>query len=165
LDAEVGFLVISEASGQNVADGVLWHKGPVEAATWGVTMINMSDARSPGRQSSWGALLGSGAGTALRQLRGEPGRNKRIVRGVRSGATAFLGSVLGTLRVLFLEVSGFVFLCFTVIIVSAFLREYKQYALHQVGLDRLVLAGAIGTMFLYFGVSSFWRARRKRSRV
>jgi hypothetical protein len=125
----------------------------------------MSDARSSRRQSSLGTILGSGAGTAFRQLRGEPGRNKRIFRGVQSGATAFLGSVLGTLRVLFLEVSGFVFLCFTVIIVSAFIREYRKYAMHQVGLDRLVLAGAIGTMFLYFGVSSFWRARRKRSRV
>ncbi|HVJ05349.1 MAG TPA: hypothetical protein VM578_06740 [Candidatus Saccharimonadales bacterium] len=125
----------------------------------------MSDVRSPERQSSLGAILGSGAGTAFRQLRGAPGRNKRIIRGVRSGATAFLGSVMGTLRVLFLEVSGFVFLCFTVIIVSAFLREYKKYAIHQVGLERVVLAGAIGAMFLYFGLSSFWRARRKRTRI
>jgi hypothetical protein len=125
----------------------------------------MSDARSPERQSSLGARLGSGAGSAFRLLRGKPGRNKRIFRGVRSGTTAFLGSVLGTLRVLFLEVSGFIFLCFTVIIVSAFVREYGKYAKHQVGLERVVLAGAIGAMFLYFGLSSFWRSRHKRSRI
>jgi hypothetical protein len=98
-------------------------------------------------------------------LKGKPGRNQRILRGVRLGAAAFLGSALGTLRVLFLEVSGFIFLCFTVIIVSAFLREYRKYAMHQVGLERVILAGAVGSMFLYFGLSSFWRARRKRSRI
>jgi hypothetical protein len=125
----------------------------------------MSDGRFAGKQGSLGSTLGSGAGTAFRKLRGEPGRNKRIFRGVRSGATAFLGSVLGTLRVLFLEVSGFVFLCFCVIIVSAFLREYRRYEMHQAGMERVVLAGAIGIMFFYFGLSSFWRARRKRSRV
>jgi hypothetical protein len=125
----------------------------------------MSDARFPGRQSSLGARLGSGAGTALRQLRGKPGRNKRIFRGVRSGSTAFFGAVLGTLRVLFLEVSGFIFLCFTAIIVSAFVREYRKFTMHQVGLERVVLAGAIGVMFLYFGLSSFWRSRQKRSGV
>jgi hypothetical protein len=125
----------------------------------------MGNERIPGRQNSLGSTLGSGAGTAFRKLRGGPGRNKRIFRGVRSGATAFLSSVLGTLRVLFLEVSGFVFLCFCVIIVSAFLREYRKYAMHQAGVERVVLAGAIGVMFFYFGLSSFWRARRKRSRV
>ena len=72
---------------------------------------------------------------------------------------------MGTLRVLFLEVSGFIFLCFTVFIVSAFVREYRKYTMHQVGPERVVLAGAIGAMFLYFGLSSFWRARRKRSRI
>jgi hypothetical protein len=95
-------------------------------------------------------------------LRGGPGRNKRIIRGVRSGTVAFLGAALKTLRVLFLEVSGFVFICFTVIVVSAFLREYRKYATHQVGPERVILAGVVGAMFLYFGLSSFWRARRKR---
>lgn len=122
----------------------------------------MSDTRLPARRSSLGSILGAGAGTAFRQLRGSPGRNKRIFSGLRSGATAFFSSVLGTLRVLFLEVSGFIFFCFTVLIVSAFLREYRKYAMHQAGLERVILAGAIGAMFLYFGVSSFWRARRKR---
>ena len=125
----------------------------------------MSDARSRRGQFSLGGTLGAGAGTAFRLLRGKPGRNQRMFRGGRSGVTGFLKPVLGTLRVLFLEVSGFIFLCFSVIIVSAFIREYREYSMHQIGLERVVLAGAVGTMFLYFGVSSFWRARRKRSGV
>jgi len=122
----------------------------------------------PGRQrqqSSLGATLGSGAGTAYGKLRGEPGRNKRYVRGFRSGASVFFQSAKGTLRVLFLELSGVMFLCFTVIIVSAFIREYRKFATHQVGLERVLLAGAISAIFFYFGLSSFWRARRKKSRV
>jgi hypothetical protein len=74
-----------------------------------------------------------------------------------------MASALKTLRVLFLEVSGFVFISFTVIVVSAFLREYRKYAMHQAGLERVVLAGVVSAMFFYFGLSSFWRARRKRS--
>jgi hypothetical protein len=123
----------------------------------------MSDA--PGKSSNWGSMLGAGAGTAFRHLKGKPGRNKRIFRGFQSGAAAFTKTVAGALRVLFLEVSGFVFICFTVIIVSAFIREYRQYATHQVGPGRVMLAGVVGAMFLYFGLSSFWRARRKRSRI
>ena len=110
-------------------------------------------------------MLGAGAGTAFRQLRGKPGRNERWFRGFRSGATAFLSTLSGTLRVLFLEVSGVIFICFSVSVVSAFIREFRKYEMHQVGVERVILAGVISSMFLYFGLSSFWRARRKRSRV
>jgi uncharacterized protein YqgC (DUF456 family) len=110
-------------------------------------------------------MLGFGAGTAFRKLRGEPGRNSRIFHGLRSGGAVFLKSVLGTLHVLFLEVSGLIFLTFTLALVGEFVREYKKYSMHQVGVHRVVLAGAVGIMFLYFGLSSFWRANRKRSRV
>lgn len=116
-------------------------------------------------RSSLGGMLGAGAGTAFRKLRGEPGRNRRIFRGLRSGWAVFWKTAMGTLHVLFLEVSGLIFLSFTVMIVAAFLREYRKYALHQVGVERVILAGAISTMFLYFGLSSFWRARRKRTGV
>jgi hypothetical protein len=153
------------ASGQKHAWRGLCGQCPFGPVASGVTIGGMSDAPTPRRQSSWGSLLGLGAGTAFRQLRGGPGRNKRIFRGVRSGAAAFLGSAMGTLRVLFLEVSGFVFICFTVIIVSTFVREYRKYVTHQVGVERVVLAGAIGAMFFYFGLTSFWRARRRRSRT
>jgi hypothetical protein len=122
----------------------------------------MKETRSSG---SLGGMLGYGAGTTFRKLRGEPGRNRRIFGGLRSGGAAFLKSVLATLHVLFLEVSGLIFLVFSAAIVGEFIREYKKFELHQVGPERVVLAGVVGTMFLYFGLSSFWRARRKRSRV
>ena len=129
----------------------------------------MSDAGSGREKLSLGGTLGAGAGTAFRllrgRLRGKPGRNKQMFGNMRSRVCGFLKPVMHVLRILFLEVSGFIFLCFSLIIVGAFFHEYKKYAMHHSGLERVILAGAIGTMFFYFGVSSFWRARRKRSRI
>ncbi len=122
----------------------------------------MSDTRG---ETSWGGLLGRGAGKLFRFAKGRPGRNQRYFRGIASGAGAFFSALSTTLRVLFLEVSGLIFLLFSVMIVSAFFHEYRQYEQHHGGLERVVLAGAVGAMFLYFGVSSFWRARRRRSRT
>jgi len=98
-------------------------------------------------------------------LRGKPGRNKKVLGGVRAGMSGFLKPVMAALRVLFLELSGVMFLFFTLAVAIAFLREYKKYVTHQVGWHGVALAGAVGAMFLYFGVSSFWQARRKRSRM
>ena len=140
----------------------VYGESPAEGAGGSVTIENMGDARITERQDTWGSVLGTGAGTVFRWLRGKPGRNERVFHGLRSGASAFLKALASTLRVLFLEVSGFIFLCFSVAVVSAFFREYKKYEMHQAGLERVILVGAIGAMFLYFGLSSFWRARRKR---
>ena len=127
-----------------------------------IAVMVTKDTRSSG---SLGGLLGFGAGTAFRKLRGKPGRNSKIFGGLKSGASAFFSSIMAVLHVLFLEVSGIIFLFFSVAIVGEFFREYKKYEMHQVGVHRVILAGAVSTMFLYFGLSSFWRARRRRSRV
>jgi hypothetical protein len=143
-----------------------WDRNQPSAALAGAVQYkHMSDAPSSGRFSNVGSTLGAGAGTAFRVLKGKPGRNKRWFRGFQSGASAFTKTMAGTLRVLFLEVSGFIFICFTVMIISAFFREYRKYATHQAGMERVILAGAVSAMFFYFGLSSFWRARRKRSKI
>lgn len=125
----------------------------------------MGEEQSSRGQFSLGGTLGAGAGTAFRMLRGKPGRNKKVLGGVRAGMSGFLKPVMAALRVLFLELSGVMFLFFTLAVAIAFLREYKKYVTHQVGWHSVALAGAVGAMFLYFGVSSFWQARRKRSRM
>jgi hypothetical protein len=125
----------------------------------------MGEERSSREQFSPGGMLGAGAGTAFRLLRGKPGRNKKLFGGVQAGVSGFLKPVMAALRVLFLEVSGVMFLFFSLSVAAAFFREYKKYAMHEVGWERLALAGAVGGMFLYFGVSSFWQARRKRSKM
>jgi hypothetical protein len=126
---------------------------------------SMGDERSSKGQFSLGGTLGAGAGTAFRLLRGKPGRNKKLTGGVRAGVSGFVKPVMAALRVLFLEVSGVFFLFFSLAVAVAFVHEYKKYAMHQAGWERVALAGALGGLFLYFGVTSFWQARRKRSRM
>lgn len=120
---------------------------------------------SPRGQFSLGGSLGAGAGTAYRMLRGRPGRNQKLLGAARAGLSGFAKPLMSVLRVLFLEVSGFLFLFISLAVASACWREYLKYTQHEVGLDRVVMAGAVGGMFLYFGVSSFWRARRRRSKA
>jgi hypothetical protein len=130
----------------------------------GGTINGMGDPQSSRGQFSLGGTLGAGAGTAFRWLRGKPGPQK-LLGGVRAGVSGFVKPLMSVLRVLFLELSGVMFLFFSLSVAVAFVREYKKYAMHEVGWERLALAGAVGAMFLYFGVSSFWQARRKRSRM
>jgi hypothetical protein len=125
----------------------------------------MSEERISRGQFSWGGALGARAGTAYRLLRGRPGRNKRLLAGAKAGAASFGKPLMRVLRVLFLEASGVIFLVISLSVTGAFIREYKKYELHQVGWERMALAGVLGVMFFYFGVTSFWRAHRKRSKV
>lgn len=80
-----------------------------------------------------------------------------VLRGLRVTATSF-GRVLG---ILWLEVTGFVFLCLSAIGGMALAREYTKYQAGQVGWGRLILALAFTLTFAWFGLSSFWKARRR----
>lgn len=113
---------------------------------------------------SLGARMGAASGRGFRLLRGKPGRNKKLLSAARAGLEGFAKPLQSALRSLFLEVSGVVFLCFSLTVAGAFLHEYHKYTMHQQGWERVALAGLVAAMFLYFGVTSFWRARRKRSR-
>lgn len=63
-------------------------------------------------------------------------------------------------RVLWLEVTGFMFLCLAVVGTAAGFREYRHYTRGQAGPGKMVVAAVFSLMFLYFGVNSFWRSRR-----
>jgi hypothetical protein len=67
------------------------------------------------------------------------------------------------LHQLWLEVTGFVFLFMACIGGIAFGREYVKYEAGRTGPGRVVIALCFCLTFAYFGLSSFWRVRRKRS--
>ena len=79
------------------------------------------------------------------------------LNGLRVTARSF-GRVLG---ILWLEVTGFVFLSLALIGGLAFAREYAKFEAGKTGSGRVVLAICFTLTFAWFGVSSFWRARRK----
>jgi hypothetical protein len=67
------------------------------------------------------------------------------------------------LHLLWLEVTGFVFLSLAAIGAIAFVREMVKYENGKAGVDHVIVAILFTVMFAWFGVSSFWRVRRKNS--
>ncbi|PYX88861.1 MAG: hypothetical protein DMG68_07065 [Acidobacteria bacterium] len=78
-------------------------------------------------------------------------------KGLRTTAVSF-GRVLG---ILWLEVTGFVFLCLAGIGGMKLASEYSKYQAGKGNSGRIALAVCFTLTFAWFGVSSFWRARRK----
>jgi hypothetical protein len=88
--------------------------------------------------------------------RSRPGR--AVLAGTRAIARSF-GRVL---HQLWLEVTGFTFLAIAGIGVLAGMREYAKYQSgHAAGPGRLVLAVCFTVSFIWFGVSSFWRVKKR----
>jgi hypothetical protein len=100
--------------------------------------------------------LGVVARVAARQV----GRSRRCGALLNAARTTASHSAR-VLRQLWLEVTGFVFLAIAVIGGSACIREYLKFQQGKTGVSRLILAAGFTLMFGWFGVSSFWRVRRK----
>jgi hypothetical protein len=81
-----------------------------------------------------------------------------LLAGLRATARSF-GRVL---HQLWLEVTGFTFLAIAGIGALAGMREYGRYQSgHAAGPGRLVLAVCFTVSFIWFGVSSFWRVKKR----
>ena len=100
--------------------------------------------------------LGVVARVAARQA----GRN-RTVGALWRASQATLASVSRVLHQLWLEVTGFVFLVLAIIGAFALAHEYAQYQAGTAGLSRVIMAIGFTLLFAWFGVTSFWRVRRK----
>lgn len=88
-------------------------------------------------------------------------RKSRLLAAAWRGARVTAVSLGRVLSILWLEVTGFVFLALAGIGGLAFAREYARYEAGKASLARLALAISFTLAFAWFGVSSFWRARRK----
>ena len=83
---------------------------------------------------------------------------RAVLAGMRATARSF-GLVL---HQLWLEVTGFTFLALAGVGAMAGMREYGKYQSgHAAGPGRLVLAVCFTVSFTWFGLSSFWRVKRK----
>lgn len=83
---------------------------------------------------------------------------RAVLDGIRASARSF-GHVL---HQLWLEVTGFTFLAMAVVGAMAGIREYGKYQSgHGTGPGRLLLAICFTVSFAWFGLSSFWRVRRR----
>ena len=107
--------------------------------------------------------LGRQSRAALRVAGRKAGEN-RWARAFYRGGSSFLGSVGHVIHALWLEVTGFLFLTLAVIGGGATVREYHRYLAGTAPRNRVVLGVLFTLLFLYFGLESFLRARRKSKR-
>jgi hypothetical protein len=96
------------------------------------------------------------------QVASQMARRSQTVRAVMNAGRATANSFAKVLHQLWLEVTGFVFLAMAGIGGIALSREYVKYQAGRAGPGRVVIALCFCLTFGYFGLSSFWRVRRKR---
>jgi len=95
------------------------------------------------------------------RLAGQQVRKSRVYSAVWAAGRATVDHLGGVLRQLWLEVTGFVFLALAGIGLLAFVREYTKYHAGHAGSSRTILAACFMVLFGWFGLSSFWRIRKK----
>jgi hypothetical protein len=98
----------------------------------------------------------------LAQVAGRQAGLSRTVAAVVEAGRVTLRSFGRVLHRLWLEVTGFVFLAMAGIGGIALSREYMKYQAGRTGPGRVAIAVCFCLTFGYFGLSSFWRVRRKK---
>ena len=86
---------------------------------------------------------------------------------IRKFIQCVLPGIIRPLRVLWNEIIGFVFLVFAVWAVPSSIRAYREFSAggDSGSLFRVVLAALFSAIMIWFGLSSFYRARKiSRSR-
>lgn len=71
-----------------------------------------------------------------------------------------LPGVVRPMRVLWNEVIGFLFLSIAFIVAVNLWRIWRHFNGSPDDVFKLILTSIFGLMMMFFGVSSFWRARR-----
>ncbi len=103
------------------------------------------------------------AGIVARVARDQAGRSRTL--GAVMGAVRTTGRAFGrALHQLWLEVTGAIFLIMALSFAGASFKEYGKYHAGQVGGSRLAIAVGCAVLFAWFGLSSFWKVRRKSQR-
>ncbi|HET6177689.1 MAG TPA: hypothetical protein VFE61_12195 [Candidatus Sulfotelmatobacter sp.] len=103
------------------------------------------------------------AGVVARVAGEQAGRNRMISAAMRAVSTT-ARSFGRALHQLWLEVTGVVFLVMALSFAAASVKEYGKYHAGQAGLGRVAVAICFTITFAWFGLSSFWRVRRKSQR-
>lgn len=91
----------------------------------------------------------------------DPKARNKVLRAAGAGLGATAKAVGRTTHILWLEVTGFFFLVFATVCGGAGWREYQRVVAGHAPMNRVYVAGALALLFAWFGVSSFWRARRR----
>jgi hypothetical protein len=102
-------------------------------------------------------------GVVARVAGQQAGRN-RMLNAMMGAARTTARSFAHVLHLLWLEVTGVVFLVMALSFAGASVKEYGKYHAGQIGVGRVAVAIVFAVTFAWFGLSSFWRVRRKSQR-
>jgi len=100
-------------------------------------------------------------GRALLRVAGRKTGENRWVRAFYKAGSVTVRSVSRVLHVLWLEVTGLFFLALAFVGAAAAVREYHRRSGGAGSTGKMLLAATFALLFVYFGVSSFWRSRKK----
>lgn len=103
------------------------------------------------------------AGLVARVAGQQAGRS-RMLNAVWRATRTTARSCGHVLHLLWLEVTGLLFLVMALGLGNAAVKEYGKYRAGQIGPGRAELAMCFTLAFVWFGLSSFWRVRKKRER-
>jgi hypothetical protein len=95
------------------------------------------------------------------RVAGQQAKRSRTMRAATQ-AVATTGRAFGkVLHQLWLEITGVIFLLMALSFAGASVKEYGKYHAGQASLGRVAVAICFTVAFGWFGVSSFWRVRKK----
>ena len=100
-------------------------------------------------------------GRALLRIAGRKTGENRWVRSFYKAGNVTLRSFSRVLHILWLEVTGLFFLVLALVGAAAAVREYHRRVAGAGSQGKMVLAAGFALLFCYFGVSSFWRSRKR----
>jgi len=100
-------------------------------------------------------------GRAFLRVAGSRTGENRWVRALYKGASVTLQSTTRVLHVLWLEVTGLFFMVLAIVGAAAAVREHHRQLAGAGSTSKVVLAAGFAVLFGYFGVSSFWRSRKR----
>ncbi|HEY1660549.1 MAG TPA: hypothetical protein VGG14_19515 [Candidatus Sulfotelmatobacter sp.] len=101
-------------------------------------------------------------GVVARVARQQAGRS-RTLRATKQAALTTSRAFGRILHQLWLEVTGLIFLIMSVSFAAAAVKEYSRYHAGEIGPNRMALAICFTLAFAWFGISSFWKVRKKKN--
>jgi hypothetical protein len=101
---------------------------------------------------------------AVARVAGQQAGRNRTFSAVMSGVRTTGRSFGRAAHQLWLEVTGVIFLIMALSFAGASVKEYGKYHVGETGPGRLAITALFTLTFAWFGLSSFWKARRKGHR-
>ena len=98
------------------------------------------------------------------RVAGQQVGRSRTLNAILGGIRATIRSFARALHQLWLEVTGTLFLAIAAFGAIALVREYMKYEAGRTSAGRVAIAVGFTVTFAWFGLSSFWRVKRKSQR-